>query len=415
MTVCGRASCRFLVFIAATVAFAVPCLAQSAAPAALQLPLVYSTTPMTRNADLMLSASILATSAADVGLTALSPPLFRGPRFAARVARATKLALFDLPVVVYFVGLNHEWGHQTRSTEYGVDSQLSLTGTPWSSNPFRLWGLEPFPEDPLVTAAIHGGGLEASHQLKDRAEARMLRAERVAPGHALASIVASLDAPLYALRDLSPGTFGDGRPGDVITLVTDLHDRRSALGTSRLEDLRHHVRTRTMLNLLDAALWSETAGLLGDHLWRGEADVRVRWLPIAGVRVLPSMRYELSPLGPEYYVRTLYRAFGASGTAYGRWTERIGPDRQVGGGFSLSRWSTPRILPRVSPTVTIDAWSHTVDGFGLRGEVAADVRGWPAQRAALTVAAGAKSSGYLAGFAMDGGPYITAGVTVKVW
>ena len=54
-------------------------------------------------------------------------------------------------------------------------------------------------------------------------------------------------------------------------------------------------------------------------------------------------------------------------------------------------------------------------GFGMRGEVEADVSGWPGQRAALTVAVGAKSSGYLAGFAMDGGAYITAGVTVRVW
>jgi hypothetical protein len=45
----------------------------------------------------------------------------------------------------------------------------------------------------------------------------------------------------------------------------------------------------------------------------------------------------------------------------------------------------------------------------------ADFRSWPDPRAALTVAAGAKSSGYLAGFPMDGGAYITAGVTLKVW
>ncbi len=239
----------------------------------------------------------------------------------------------------------------------------------------------------------------------------MLRAERIAPGHALAAVMGSLDAPLYALRDLSPGRFAEGFPGDVRTLVYDLHERRSAYGTASLDDIRQHVRIRSALNLLDAALWSETVGLLGDHVWRGEADVQVRWLQLAGARVLPSVRYELSPLGPEYYVRTLYRAFGASGTAYGRWTERIGPNRQVGGGFSLSRWSTPRIQPSVS----VDAWSHDVEGFGMRGEVEADVRGWPGERAALTAAVGAKSSGYLAGFAMDGGAYITAGVTVRVW
>ena len=42
-------------------------------------------------------------------------------------------------------------------------------------------------------------------------------------------------------------------------------------------------------------------------------------------------------------------------------------------------------------------------------------RGWPARRAALTVAVGAKSSGYLLWFPMDRGAYINAGVTVRVW
>jgi hypothetical protein len=412
MTVCGRVLCRFLVIIAVAVACAKPCQAQSSAPATLQLPLVYSTTPMTRNADLMLSASILATGATDAALAALSPSLFRGSRASARLARATKLAMFDVPVVFFFEGLNHEWGHQTRATEYGVDSKLSLTGTPWSGKAFDLWAAGPLPDHPLAKASIHGGGLEAARVLKDRAESRMLRAERVPPGLALAAIISSLDAPMYSLQNLSPGRFANGQAdGDVSTLVMDLFRRRAEVGPVSLDGIRHHTRTRSALSLLDAALWSQTAGLLGDHVWKGEPDVRVRWLQLAGARILPSVRYELSPLGPEYYVRTLYRAYGASGTAYGRWTERIGPYRQVGGGFSLSRWSAPRILPIVS----VDAWPDDAEGFGMRGEVEADVRSWPSARAALTVAVGAKSSGYLLGFPMDRGAYVSAGVTLTVW
>jgi hypothetical protein len=328
------------------------------------------------------------------------------------VARATKLSLFDFPLVLFFAGLNHEWGHQTRATEHGVESKLTFTGTPWYGKAFALEAGGPPSDHPLAYASIHGGGLEAARVLKDRAESRLLRAERVPPGHALVAIISSLDSPIYSMQNLSAERFADGQTdGDVSSLVTDLFRRRSAVGPVSLDTIRRQVRARSALNLLDAALLSETVGLLGDHVWRGEADVRVRWLPLAAARVLPSVRYELSPLGPEYYVRTLYRAFGAAGTAYGRWTERIGPNRQVGGGFSISRWSTPRIQPSFS----VDAWSHDVEGFGMRGEVEADVRGWPGRRAALTVAVGAKSSGYLAGFATDRGAYITAGVTVTVW
>ena len=239
----------------------------------------------------------------------------------------------------------------------------------------------------------------------------MLWAERIAPGHALAAVMGSLDAPLYALENLSPRSFAEGFPGDVRTLVYDLHERRSAYGTASLDDIRQHVRIRSTLNLLDAALWSETVGLLGDHVWRGEADVRVRWLQLAGARVLPSVRYELSPLGPEYYVRTLYRAFGASGTAYGRWTERIGPNRQVGGGFSLSRWSTPRIRAERQRRRLVARRRGVRDARRGRSRCPR-----LAGRARRPDGRGrGKVLRLPCGFAMDGGAYITAGVTVRVW
>ena len=414
MTVGGRRFLAASVCVVGTIAAAAagPCQAQPSTPASVKLPVVYSTTPMTRNADLMLSASILSASASEAGLAKVSPSLFRSTRKAARAARAAKLVLFDVPVVFYFVGLNHEWGHQTRATEYGMDSELLFTGTPWSPKPFELYALEQMSDHPLAVPSVHGGGMTASRVLKDRAETIMLRSDRAAPGSALAAIISSLDTPAYAQANLYSGRFTEEwQPGDVSTYVRDWYDRQPRPGQTSLDDVRSHIRTRSALNLLDAALWSETIGLLSDYVWRGETDVRMRWLKVGGVGLLPSVRYEFSPLGPEYYVRTHYRALGAVGTAYGRWTERIGEDRQIGGGLSLSRWSTPRLVP----SVTIDVWSQTEEGSGFRGEVAADFERWPARRAALTVAVGAKSSGYLLGFPLARGAYINAGVTLTVW
>ena len=85
------------------------------------VPAVHSTTPMTRNADAMLSASILSTAAADTGLAACRRRSSAAPHPRGRLARAGKLALFDVPVVTYFPGLNHEWGHQTSADEFGVE------------------------------------------------------------------------------------------------------------------------------------------------------------------------------------------------------------------------------------------------------------------------------------------------------
>ena len=121
-------------------------------------------------------------------------------------------------------------------------------------------------------------------------------------------------------------------------------------------------------------------------------------------------------MGRSTYVRSHDRVRALMGTAYGRWTEHIGVDRQVGGGFSnvevfIAGWSSAHVRPGFS----VDAWSHTERGFGTRGEFQAEAVSWPHNRAALTVAVGAKSSGYLLGFPMDSGAYINAGVNVRVW
>ena len=294
-----------------------------------------------------------------------------------------------------------------------MDSELSFTGTPWSSKPFELYALEQMSDHPLAVPSVHGGGMTASRVLKDRAEAIMLRSDRVAPGSALAAIISSLDTPAYAQANLYSGRFTEEwQPGDVSTYVRDWYDRQARPGQTSLDDIRSHIRTRSALNFLDAALWSETIGLLSDYVWRGETDVRMRWLKVGGVGLLPSVRYEFSPIGPEYYVRTHYRALGAVGTAYGRWTERIGEDRQVGGGLSLSRWSTPRLAPSVDHRRLV-ADRGRCRQFGARWRRISER--WPARRAALTVAVGAKSSGYLLGFPLARGAYINAGVTLTVW
>jgi hypothetical protein len=386
-----------------------------------EFPLVYSTTPMTRDADLMLSASILSTAAVDGALAALSPSIFRGSRPSGRFARAFKLVFVDVPVVTYFRSLNHEWGHQTSGDEFDLRTQLSLVGTPWSAERFRLVRTAPMPEGDLVNAALQGGGLEASRRLKDRAEARMRRAARVAPGHALAAIFAAVDAPIYAWRDLPPSRFEGGLTGygDVSNLVFDLARRRFGYDLDKLDDLRRHVRTRTTLNLVDAGLWSEAFGLLVDHVWNGEPSVRVRWLPVAGVRLLPSVRDEWSPYGPEYYVGTQFKTSQTTGAAYLRWTEHIGSDRQTGAGASMSFPSISTTIAGrdhlIVPTVDLDVWAHTTEGFGVHASIGADFDAWPWTRATLTVAAGAKSRGHLIGYALDPGPYVTAGVNVRVW
>jgi hypothetical protein len=392
----------------------------AAQTAAVDVPVVFSTTPMTRNADAMLTVSILSTAALDKGLAELSSSLFRAPRPRGRLARTVKLALFDFPVVTYFASLNHEWGHQTSASEFGVSSRLMLVGTPWSPRQFRLEATSSVPEDPLAWPSRHGGGLEASRRLKDRAEARLRRVERVAPGYAIAAIAAALDAPMYAWQDLAPSRFnGAALAGDVNTLVFDLAYRRLHEETEELQQLRHDVRTRAALNLIDAALWTEVLGLVVDHVWNGEASVRVRWLPVAGLRLLPSVRYDWSPYGPEYYVGSQFKTSRMTGVAYFRWTERIIDDRQIGAGGSVTLPAISRTIAKrahdIVPTIELDVWSHTAAGAGVHASIGAEISDWPSKRAALIATAGVKSRGHLIGYALDSGPYVTAGLNVRIW
>jgi hypothetical protein len=236
----------------------------------------------------------------------------------------------------------------------------------------------------------------------------MARADRISSGQALAAITAALDVPAYAFGDLSPDEFRESSVGDVMTLVMDVAQRRGTTDPAALDRLRHNVRSRAALNLLDAGLWTETLGLVRDHVWNGEGSVRVRWLNVGGARLLPSMRYELSPFGPEYYVGSYFKVLGTTARAYGRWTERIGSHRLTGGGGSL-------LLPSMPVTLTADAWSHSVDGFGMHASIGADVENWPHKRAALTMTAGAKSSGHLIGYSLDSGAYVTIGMNLRVW
>ena len=383
------------------------------------LPAVYSTTPMTRDADLTLTASILSVAAADNGLAALSS-VFRAPRPGGRLARVARVALFDVPVTVYFTGLNHEWGHQTSADEFGVRSHLSFA-TPWSSRQFRLQQTSSTPPGVLVTPVIHGGGLEASRRFKDGAEARMRRTERIAPGHALATIAAAMEMPIYAWHDLSPGRFSNvpSGEGDIDTLVFDLAYRLPVTSLGELDQLRHRVRARALLNLLDSGLWSEIAGLAVDHVWNGEESARVRWLPAGAVKVLPWIRYDWSPYGPEYYAGSHFRTSRMNGNAYVRRAAALQGDRLMGAGASVSMPSLSRTFAgrdhEIVPTLEFDLWSHTSEGRGVHAAIGAELDDWPSRRAALTVAVGAKSRGHLIGYALDAGPYATFGLTVRVW
>jgi hypothetical protein len=247
----------------------------------------------------------------------------------------------------------------------------------------------------------------------------MRRADRIAAGHALVVVVSSLDLPLYAYWNLAPGKFDDPDghfpDGDLGMFVALLVEQR---GTSRaapfeasFDATRGAVRARSMLNLLDTSLWTLSYGIIRDYVWKAEAGVPVRWIHVAGADLIPSLRYAVTPIGPEYGIRSHYRVSRFTGLAYVRWSERTGAARQVGVGYSIDGWR-PRGL---KPTIAADVWSHTTEGVGFHAAFGLEFAAWPSRRAAFSVTAGAKSAGYLPGFPLDRGPYLEAGFAIKPW
>jgi hypothetical protein len=374
------------------------------------VPVVYSTDLVSRNAELTFAASVLATDGTDQALQAIWLKRREPGDATARAVRIAKLALFDAPVVAFFVGLNHEGGHISRAREKNFPYSFRLVGGPWSSQRFELFALDFGIFDDLGAQA---GGFEASRVLKDRSEARYWTKDRISPGHALVSIVSALDLPLYALWNLAPGQFDDGFPlGDPAAVLSILQTKKLLAGEPyNLDPARSRMRSRSLLNLLDTSLWSLVYGIVGDHAWKGEDGVRVRWLRVGGVELLPSVRYELTAMAPEYHLRSQFRTVRAAGAGYVRWSERVDDARQVGIGGSLS----PRAAGRIMPRLDLDVWSHSRDGAGLHGAMTMEIVAPNLRRAVVTVTLGGKSTGHAAALPFDNGAYVSAGLVFTPW
>jgi hypothetical protein len=374
------------------------------------LPAVYSTDLVSRNAELTFAAAVLATDGVDQAINAIWLDDRRAGDRTSRAVRIAKLALFDAPVVAFFVGLHHEGGHISRSREKNFPYSFRVIGGPWSRHRFELIAVDSGIFDDLGAQA---GGFEAARYLKDRTEARYWSKDRISPGHALVSIVSALDLPVYALHNLAPGQFEDGFPlGDAAAVLSILQTKKLLAGEPYILDPeRRRMRTRALLNFADASLWALVYGVLGDHVWKGDDGVRVRWLRLRGVELLPSVRYELTANAPEYHLRSQFRTARFAGLGYVRWSERVDDARQFGIGGSIA----PRRSARVMPRLDLDAWSHTRDGTGLHGAMTLEVAAPNWSNAALTVAIGAKSSGHVAALPLDSGGYVSAGVVFTVW
>jgi hypothetical protein len=369
------------------------------------------------HADDLLSASVASQILGDRGVKALAPNVSTSSSPKGRLFRGLRLFAFDVPVAWFFVALNHELGHTFRAGEQGITAHLTLVGGPWSIHPFLLES-DPSqyprsfdPRGPFDFGA-ESGGMEASWGLKDRAELLQIPRDHVSPGEAMTTVMASLNTPLYALNNLSESDVNgsvDGPPrGDAARYVYQLRDIRFRAGDF-VTNTRRQVQLRSMLSFLDLKLWGDLVGLIHDEMWEGRGSVPLKWLKLGPIRMMPSLRYALTPVAPEFSVRSHYRVADATGSAYFRWSEKAATAQYQGGGFS---WSRP--LGTFLPRISVDGWKSTIEGLGGRLDVEVTMRHWPSDTVSFRVGVGSKSTGYLEGFPMKATTYVTGGATVRI-
>jgi hypothetical protein len=380
------------------------------------LPVSISTIPDARHADVLSSASVFSLTGADQAVRWALPAAAKTTGWTPKLIRAVELAGLDFPVAIFFVGLDHELGHQFRAGELHIPARLRVIGSPWSVHPFLLepdLAFYPMVHGPaLFDLGMESSGLEAVWLLKDRVETRVLRQGGIRFGDAVTLLVASTHTPVYALTGVAPDAVrnvGLAPQGDIGNYVYQLNELRWRAGNPDSGDLRAAVRAKCMLNLIDFGLWTDVAGVW-TWLTRGDESRANSWLRIGRVGLIPALRYSLTPIGPEFSVRSHVRVGHTRASAYVRWSEPIGIARQKGAGVTYLAPASHGL----EPTIRFDAWSHTLNGGGVRGEVSVATTGWPSRRIGVSVAVGAKSSGYLEGYPLARSMYGVVGLNVAV-
>jgi hypothetical protein len=368
-----------------------------------------STTPMWRNAMLSDLGWGLFERGVDWGLDTVTRDRFTRRSGAGVAARIGRWAALDVPMAWYIFVWAHEYGHKTRVNEVGLPARVIVAGSPWT-------GLNASTELPLparqATLGMFSAGIEATTVIARRVERRMfvsgnaryedLSALFVTTGMGFGHIQASLSAG----RVEQSGIFQGPEFSDPVGYAVTLADRRFGTPTrDQIRDLANGIRSGSWMNLVDYGLVTLGVGLFRDYLVRGERQTPVRWIAVGGASFVPSLRYELTPTGPERQVRSFVKVGLTTSAVYARWSEPTDAARLVGAGGEL-HWPP---LARWQPSGALDVWKNPDDELGLRAEGAIAWRRSAARLWRITAAVGGKRRGYVLGFPDAGGAYLSVG------
>lgn len=386
----------------------------------------YSTVPMLRNAALVDAVVGAIERGTDWLSDKWTDDLFVRKSTGGFAARLGRWLAWDFFVEGYGATIAHEYGHVTRSEEAGHPARVFLGS--FNHSFFRASG---GPFTPMESLSVFGGGFEGANVLSKRVEDRIYARGKATPGDLTSLFMTTVGTQLYMQSTLSEDRlsspdnfFNGGRPGlrgDPATYALSLtaarlSRRAFALGEASpffadIQENGRSIRRGSVINLIDYGVMTGGVGLFRDYMWRGQRQVAVRWLTLVLVSLVPGLRYNLTPVGPERQVRTRYKTGAGVGLGYLRWTEPLAPGsaRLLGAGGEYQRDTIGGFEPRFG----FDFWRNPDGTTSLRGEAATMFSRSSTDRMVLSFAVGAKGRGYLSGYPLRSGPYVNVGAGLR--
>jgi hypothetical protein len=184
----------------------------------------------------------------------------------------------------------------------------------------------------------------------------------------------------------------------------------------------HDIKRGALLTLGDPMLYYAMYGFASSYIAQGKATSPLPMIPIGhGMRVLPSLGFQLTPYGSEHLLRSAF----TSGAKLTTVTLRVGnTGASTPWGLDLHAWDV-HVFRTLHARVAANVWrqppilsDHTSaplkTGAAASATVALPLRRWThGDWLHLSLTAGYKSEGFVPGEQLSGGAIFRAGLTAS--